>query len=465
MTWEPIHDMEDRIQQANTVFVPSSPIREAARLHGRQTQLQQVQRELMSPGRSVFIFGDRGVGKTSLAQTAALLVNRTESDPVFVRCYEASFSEIITKIVRDLMGSPHLDKRKRKKVTEVKLGGAVAHILHRIETEPTEHVRVEPLYAVDAISQVAPDSGTTVVVVDEVDQANSSLKRALAHFIKNLGDNDCPVKFIFTGIADDVNDLLEEHASAFRGIASVRLERLLLGDLMAIANQGFEALDIAVPDIVVKRIAMLSDGFAYFTHLLGLKLAQCAIDEEVSDVHVDALELATSQAVESSEVYLRMPYEKAVRKYQNHELILWALANHYLIDRQYKDLYEDYLDVCKKHWEHRGLEFTPPAECTELPEPPDRQYEESAEESSEEDAGPERTSALTVFTKAQFSNALQRLKNPSHGKVIETPREQRGWYRFTLPMMRGYCRIAAARQGIRIGLRYLDSHNRLVTLD
>src|SRR5690606_20895881 len=103
MNWLPIDDITDPLERAHRIFVPSSPIREAGRLFGRHEQLQRVRRELLSPGRCVFIFGDRGVGKTSLAQTAAYLVNRTEEEPVLVNCYNASFSQVMTKVVRDLM--------------------------------------------------------------------------------------------------------------------------------------------------------------------------------------------------------------------------------------------------------------------------------------------------------------------------------------------------------------------------
>lgn len=457
MNTEALEDISDPFQKAARLFVPSSPIREATRLFGRAEQLKRVERELLSPGRCVFIFGDRGVGKTSLAQTAAYLVNRASEEPIFVSCYGATFSKVIVKIARDLMRLPYYQDHRRKDVKELKLGGAACHILARIETEPTLQPTVEPFCAVDLINEIAPESESVVVVVDEVDQAGAGLKKDLAHFVKELGDRDCPVKFVFTGIANDVNDLLHEHESAFRGIASVRLERLMIGDLMEITSQGFKCLGITVPDMLQRRMAMLSDGFAYFTHLLALRLAERAIDDRVNVVGVSELEAAVAAAVESSEVYLRSPYEKAVRKYQNHELILWALADHYLMDRQYKDIYQSYLDVCKAKFRSEGRPFVEPNDTSSFED------DGPEEEREEEPADVDRASALTVFTKAQFSNALQRLKNESHGSVIESPRGQRGWYRFSIPMLRGYCRIVAARQGVQVGLQYLDSRRQLKT--
>lgn len=52
-------------------LTPSDSIKTPERLFGREKTLQTIDRAFASPGRQIFIFGDRGVGKTSLALTAA----------------------------------------------------------------------------------------------------------------------------------------------------------------------------------------------------------------------------------------------------------------------------------------------------------------------------------------------------------------------------------------------------------
>jgi ABC-type molybdenum transport system ATPase subunit/photorepair protein PhrA len=54
------------------LLTPTTPIRSAEFLRGRDKILEDIRRAFIQPGRHVFIHGDRGVGKTSLAQTAAL---------------------------------------------------------------------------------------------------------------------------------------------------------------------------------------------------------------------------------------------------------------------------------------------------------------------------------------------------------------------------------------------------------
>ena len=54
------------------LLTPTTPIRSAEFLRGRDKILEDIRRAFIQPGRHVFIHGDRGVGKTSLAQTAAI---------------------------------------------------------------------------------------------------------------------------------------------------------------------------------------------------------------------------------------------------------------------------------------------------------------------------------------------------------------------------------------------------------
>ena len=57
-----------------TVVNAATPIRSIQHLKGRQQQLQEIERALYAPGRHIFIYGDRGVGKSSLAATAAISI-------------------------------------------------------------------------------------------------------------------------------------------------------------------------------------------------------------------------------------------------------------------------------------------------------------------------------------------------------------------------------------------------------
>ena len=83
----------------NKNFTPSKEIMTPERLFGRQAHLCQIGRAFNSEGRNIFIFGDRGIGKTSLARTAAKLNNFQEEKYIYIPCGEfSSFGDVMKAV-------------------------------------------------------------------------------------------------------------------------------------------------------------------------------------------------------------------------------------------------------------------------------------------------------------------------------------------------------------------------------
>jgi Cdc6-like AAA superfamily ATPase len=80
-------------------LTPSDSIKTPERLFGREKTLTTIDRAFSSPGRQIFIFGDRGVGKTSLALTTAHLHTGVENLPIYVMCGKTNnFAQTIQAI-------------------------------------------------------------------------------------------------------------------------------------------------------------------------------------------------------------------------------------------------------------------------------------------------------------------------------------------------------------------------------
>src|SRR5215469_16019118 len=84
---------------------PTSPIQSQEHLYGRAKQVQQIEQALYAAGRSIFIYGDRGVGKTSLAHTVAYSHQSATNEPVLLACSQnATFSGLMGDVVAALRG-------------------------------------------------------------------------------------------------------------------------------------------------------------------------------------------------------------------------------------------------------------------------------------------------------------------------------------------------------------------------
>ena len=66
------------------VLSASRPIHSIEHLKGRGKELDTIKKSLYAPGRHVFIYGDRGVGKSSLGQTTAFQYQSSSAPPLFV---------------------------------------------------------------------------------------------------------------------------------------------------------------------------------------------------------------------------------------------------------------------------------------------------------------------------------------------------------------------------------------------
>jgi putative ribosome biogenesis GTPase RsgA len=64
-----VSDWQAREWEVQDLFSPAAPINSASLIAGRQEQISQLTDAVFENGRHAILFGERGVGKTSLANT------------------------------------------------------------------------------------------------------------------------------------------------------------------------------------------------------------------------------------------------------------------------------------------------------------------------------------------------------------------------------------------------------------
>src|SRR5712671_104582 len=329
---------------------PSDTIKTPQRLFGRATTLRTIDRALNSPGRQIFIYGDRGVGKTSLALTAAYLHTGVENMPIYVMCGRTSkFGEIIQAI-----GNSQIPVKDRMETTDagggftLSLPGGLGGIGFSGRTKGRACINVPQTLneAYDVIRYVtSARQGTTVIVIDEMERIESEGERqTFAEFIKNLPEVQENVRFIFCGIAQDVSELLQAHPSAGRILENIKLERLHHSDLWKILTAVSEKLNVEIQQESLIRIGQISDGFPHYVHLIGESLFWSMFDdpEEVKRSAANHFRAGIEGALQRTEATMRAQYDKAIHKTRNtddYEEALWALADSTADRRQISEIY------------------------------------------------------------------------------------------------------------------------------
>lgn len=100
-------------EQLSKIVFPSHPISSIEYLKGRDVELEIIDRALYQSGRHIFIYGDRGVGKSSLAATAAYQYQSVDAEPIFVSgSIDDTFKTIIANIANQALGKSRIETRK-----------------------------------------------------------------------------------------------------------------------------------------------------------------------------------------------------------------------------------------------------------------------------------------------------------------------------------------------------------------
>lgn len=400
----------DFVEILQRYLTPSSPIQRLQMLQGRQEQVTQITRAFHSPGRHVFIHGDRGVGKSSLALSVGNYLSADGHRPIQLACNGETFFSIMKSLAAQLLNVAPV---KGGAATKGSFGVGAYGLSAKVEAalSSREVPDLSSLNEVVSVIRFCVDRSAEerVVIFDEFDALPDNADRALfADFIKQMGDQAVPIKMFFTGIGQSLEDLLAAHHSCYRYLASVALSPLNWDGRLAIIRAASDALGVEVDQSTMYRIGAISDGFPHYIHLICEKLFWVVFDdvEDVTRVSPANYKEAINGAVQDIEPFLRELYETATRKYNNdYQEVLWAVADHHEFSRRSSDIFASYVAIMKQR-----------------------------------NSGP--------ADRTKFNARMNALKRSSHGEILLGTRQ--GWYELREPILRGYIRLRAEREGVAL---------------
>lgn len=395
------------------VLSPAQPLQSEEYLKGRADQLHGIEKALYAPGRHVLIHGLRGVGKSSLAQTAAFKISE-RGDPSIVSCDpNSTFKSIIKNIFDDVCKKdPRIAEESRTKGRNAGASFSGLSALLQSSVVQKEKEIQEPLSVNDAVRVieflVQHLGGRPVFVVDEFDQiASAGVQRDFANLVKQVSDKHVDACFIFCGIAESAEALMAAHGSADRYFHAVDLGKLPFDARIEIVKTAAETLGIKIDDTTTYRIAMICDGFPYYVHFISEKLFWRVFEARNGGIVTPELfDQALQDAAGAMDMKLRGPYEKATQKYDDtYSTILFSVVDGHELKKRSADIYEVYKRVM-------------------------------------------RAQKQDPLTREQFNNRMNRLKGEAHSCILTGSRQ--GWYEFTEKMIRGYVRLKAAQAGVEL---------------
>jgi Cdc6-like AAA superfamily ATPase len=233
----------------NSSFTPSAPIDSADLFAGRSKQIDRVMGAVFQRGQHAIIFGERGVGKTSLSNIIFdILVLSGKSGYQTARYTSGAESTF------DTMWKSIFKQLTVMRDTELSL-------VDMLPESPSPQDVKDTMQLMDAAS---------IIIVDEFDRVEDDATGVLlADTIKTLSDNSIDTTLILVGVADSVEQLISEHQSIERALVQIQMPRMSHGELQETIDKGLRHAEMTMDAATKKRIADLSQGLPHYTHLLA----------------------------------------------------------------------------------------------------------------------------------------------------------------------------------------------------
>lgn len=320
---------KSKIKNVDLFFTPSKPIEAPTHLKGRDSEVEHILDTLTTDGKHCMIYGERGIGKSSLA-LSTLEGGKKEGilphDVFIVRCdKKTKFKDIIARPAMFIDDEYAANKRETTK----KAGfGLNVLKLFRADVSAEEKIIIEKEDLTPSKACYALEELEAILLIDEFDVVSKEVKHDVAEFVKQLSDSNSNLKVLLVGISSDGASLIAGHPSVNRCLHEIQLSRIEDKYLHEIIETGEKGLGITFCREIKNTIVEISNGFPYFTHLIGKESADITLSSGKTKVDSDILPEALKRAVVNTEGQLKRDYDDAVTSSRTdvYPSILYAAA-------------------------------------------------------------------------------------------------------------------------------------------
>lgn len=360
----------DQINPHN-VFTPAKEVQDIDRFAGRVKLLDALSGALQSDGAQILLYGQRGIGKSSLSRVLTQLavndeaaISRLETPPhkefdyvtIYVTCDDsvANIEKLCLRLLTDDQAlAPWIPFRVVEKkgggeaggklnVKIIELSGKTTESITERQVETEADVITTFVTACKRLVATGLARDGVLIVIDEFDRIGD--KSGFASILKALGPEG--VTFALVGVASDIRELIADHESVARQLSdgTILVPPMDQGELGEIITRAMAALgdEFAFELDAITWITAIARGHPYYVHLVGKHALLGAIrrGEKVVSLAI-AKEALADIALKGSAPVQEAAYKSAVGHSFIRETILKRFASVAGEEIYTTDLYQD----------------------------------------------------------------------------------------------------------------------------
>jgi Cdc6-like AAA superfamily ATPase len=274
-----------------TAYTPSLPVTDQRMFAGRTEVLTGLIGAIEEQRLHTVLYGERGIGKTSLLHVLEQSAREARYLVVYLSCGAgSSFDEIFRSVASGIPLLFHSGYGPTS--TESERGATFADLL----TSAPVSVRL----ASEMLSHVV---GTRVLVIlDEFDRCESAeFRQAIAELLKNLSDRSVRVQVVIAGVASNVTELVEYIPSIQRSVAALPVPDMSAAEIRQLVVNGEEASGVSFESAAIGMIVSVAKGLPYLASLLCHHASHLAIEQGRMSVKLEDVNAAVTEALQEFE--------------------------------------------------------------------------------------------------------------------------------------------------------------------
>lgn len=276
--------------KASFLFNPSKPINEQRLFAGRIAEVGDLLDVVYEGGAHAIIYGERGVGKSSLANTIRERIPAEIPNIKIIKdnCRpEDTFFTLWSKMLFEF-------EYDRTPVSDF------------LQDETRHFIVPKILETFDPIKQ-------HVFIFDEFDRISSlETKSALADTIKYFSDYPQNITIVVVGVGFSIEELFGAHPSIERCCRQILIPRMSKIELVEIIDDRMKDIEIEMSVSIKNQIVEISQGLPGYVHLLAREATISAIDRQSRLVENIDYQIAINKSVDRAQESIVSTYNKAI---------------------------------------------------------------------------------------------------------------------------------------------------------